>query len=184
MSQGPHDGYYTDLLNSNPQQYPSPPNPSNPSTPSSQNLNSSSQPIIDAKCEAAYEAKIKKELGFLECRELEFLMIDLESLPPQKAAYIRRKQEEIMKKNIKTLNLSFRVILPPLPFGSAATFANIMCCQPLPPPLSPPSAKLMIMALEEYGYQSRRGIRVPNKWRPSYSGDIIFFKSYEDFGDE
>ncbi|GJX07271.1 reverse transcriptase domain-containing protein [Tanacetum coccineum] len=34
-----------------------------------------------------------------------------------------------------------------------------MCRQPLPPPLSPPSAKLMIMALEEYGYQSRRGIR-------------------------
>ncbi|GJZ13129.1 hypothetical protein Tco_0548359 [Tanacetum coccineum] len=25
-----------------------------------------------------------------------------------------------------------------------------MCCQPLPPSLSPPSAKLMIMALEEY----------------------------------
>ncbi|GKB99544.1 hypothetical protein Tco_0985681 [Tanacetum coccineum] len=44
-----------------------------------------------------------------------------------------------------------------------------MCCQPLPPPLSPPSAKLMIMALEEYGYQSRRGIRVPKKWRSSYS---------------
>ncbi|GJR38026.1 hypothetical protein Tco_1213710 [Tanacetum coccineum] len=37
-----------------------------------------------------------------------------------------------------------------------------MCRQPLPPPLSPPSAKLMIMALEEYGYQSRRGIRVSN----------------------
>ncbi|GJX31514.1 hypothetical protein Tco_0241369 [Tanacetum coccineum] len=34
-----------------------------------------------------------------------------------------------------------------------------MCRQSLPPPLSPPSAKLMIMALEEYGYQSRRGIR-------------------------
>ncbi|GKC20471.1 hypothetical protein Tco_1022621 [Tanacetum coccineum] len=33
-----------------------------------------------------------------------------------------------------------------------------MCCQPLPSPLSSPSAKLMIMALEEYGYQSRRGI--------------------------
>ncbi|GKG42144.1 hypothetical protein Tco_0476442, partial [Tanacetum coccineum] len=30
-----------------------------------------------------------------------------------------------------------------------------MCRQPLPPPLSPPSAKLMIMALEEYEYQSR-----------------------------
>ncbi|GJY40458.1 hypothetical protein Tco_0427728 [Tanacetum coccineum] len=35
-----------------------------------------------------------------------------------------------------------------------------MCRQPLPPPLSSPSAKLMIMALEEYGYQSRRGIRI------------------------
>ncbi|GJY75465.1 hypothetical protein Tco_0480581 [Tanacetum coccineum] len=34
-----------------------------------------------------------------------------------------------------------------------------MCRQPLPPPLSPPSAMLMIMALEEYEYQSRRGIR-------------------------
>ncbi|GKA36918.1 alpha/beta hydrolase fold-1 [Tanacetum coccineum] len=69
-------------------------------------------------------------------------------------------------------------------FSSAATFANIMCCQPLPPPLSPPSAKLMIMALEEYGYQSRRGIRVPKKWRSSYSGDVILKKSDEGFGDE
>ncbi|GKF83891.1 hypothetical protein Tco_0248789 [Tanacetum coccineum] len=34
-----------------------------------------------------------------------------------------------------------------------------MCRQPLPPPLSPLSSKLMIMALEEY-YQSRRGIRM------------------------
>ncbi|GJU95378.1 hypothetical protein Tco_1320134 [Tanacetum coccineum] len=34
-----------------------------------------------------------------------------------------------------------------------------MCRQPLPSTLSPPSAKLMIMALEEYGNQSRRGIR-------------------------
>ncbi|GKD03132.1 hypothetical protein Tco_1178106, partial [Tanacetum coccineum] len=39
-----------------------------------------------------------------------------------------------------------------------------MCSQPLPPSLSPSSAKLMIMALEEYGYQSRRGIRVSKKW--------------------
>ncbi|GJZ16887.1 hypothetical protein Tco_0553010 [Tanacetum coccineum] len=59
-----------------------------------------------------------------------------------------------------------------------------MCCQPLPPPLSPPSAKLMIMALEEYGYQSRRGIRVLKKLRSSYSGDAIFFKGDEGFGDE
>ncbi|GJU16454.1 hypothetical protein Tco_1144420 [Tanacetum coccineum] len=45
-----------------------------------------------------------------------------------------------------------------------------MCHQPLSSSLSPSSAKLMIMALEEYGYQSRRGMRVPNKWRSSYSG--------------
>ncbi|GJV47654.1 hypothetical protein Tco_1437866 [Tanacetum coccineum] len=32
--------------------------------------------------------------------------------------------------------------------------------QPLLPPLSPLSAKLMIMALEEYGHQSKRGIRL------------------------
>ncbi|GJU83580.1 hypothetical protein Tco_0880069 [Tanacetum coccineum] len=51
-----------------------------------------------------------------------------------------------------------------------------MCRQPLPPPLSSPSAKLMIIALEEYGYQIRRGIRVPKKWRSSYSRDVIFFK--------
>nr|GEX79516.1 hypothetical protein [Tanacetum cinerariifolium] len=52
--------------------------------------------------------------------------------------------------------------LPPaLPYFSLFT----ICYQPLllPPPLSPPSVKLMIMALEEYGYQSRRGIRAPKK---------------------
>nr|GEX57542.1 hypothetical protein [Tanacetum cinerariifolium] len=53
--------------------------------------------------------------------------------------------------------------LPPLPFSSVATFTNIMCRQSLPLPLSPSSVKLMIMALEEYGYQSRKGIRVPKK---------------------
>nr|GEW82553.1 RNA-directed DNA polymerase, eukaryota [Tanacetum cinerariifolium] len=47
--------------------------------------------------------------------------------------------------------------------------------KPLPPPLSPPSAKLMIVALEEYGHQSRRGAHVPNKWRSSYSG-IEFYE--------
>ncbi|GJR08500.1 hypothetical protein Tco_0791152 [Tanacetum coccineum] len=58
------------------------------------------------KCEVAevaYEAKRKKELGLLECRELEFLMIDHSSLPPEKAAYIQRKQAEIMKKISKRL---------------------------------------------------------------------------------
>ncbi|GJU61240.1 stress regulated protein [Tanacetum coccineum] len=35
-----------------------------------------------------------------------------------------------------------------------------MCRQPPSSPLSPPSAKLMIIALKKYGYQSRREIRV------------------------
>ncbi|GJR02158.1 hypothetical protein Tco_0525142 [Tanacetum coccineum] len=51
-----------------------------------------------------------------------------------------------------------------------------MCRQPLPLPLSSSSAKLTIMALKEYGYQNRRGIRAPKKLRSSYSGDVIFFK--------
>nr|GEV04086.1 zinc knuckle CX2CX4HX4C [Tanacetum cinerariifolium] len=72
------------------------------------------------------------------------------------------------------------LILPPLPFSFAATFANILCRQPLPSPLSLPCAKLIIMALEEYEYQSRKEIRVSKKWRSSYSGDVIFFKK----GDE
>ncbi|GKA40836.1 hypothetical protein Tco_0733429 [Tanacetum coccineum] len=53
------------------------------------------------KCEAAeaaYEAKRKKELRLLECRELEFLMIDPSSLPPEKRAIIERKQVEIIRK--------------------------------------------------------------------------------------
>ncbi|GKB93768.1 hypothetical protein Tco_0979905 [Tanacetum coccineum] len=53
------------------------------------------------KCDAAeeaYEAKREKELGILQCRELEFLMIDPSSLPPAKRAIIERKQAEIMRK--------------------------------------------------------------------------------------
>ncbi|GKB34913.1 hypothetical protein Tco_0879855, partial [Tanacetum coccineum] len=53
------------------------------------------------KCEAAsdaYKAERQKELGLLECRELEFLMIGTSTLPPEKADYIERKQAEIMKK--------------------------------------------------------------------------------------
>ncbi|GJU46272.1 hypothetical protein Tco_1203538 [Tanacetum coccineum] len=53
------------------------------------------------KCEAAdiaYEAKRKKELGMLEGRELEFLMIDPSLLPLEKRAIIERKQAEIMRK--------------------------------------------------------------------------------------
>ncbi|GJR71724.1 hypothetical protein Tco_0084089 [Tanacetum coccineum] len=36
----------------------------------------------------AYEAKKEKELAYMECKELEFLMIDPESLPEPKASII------------------------------------------------------------------------------------------------
>ncbi|GKE05742.1 hypothetical protein Tco_1397760, partial [Tanacetum coccineum] len=53
------------------------------------------------KCEAAeaaYEAKRNKELWMLECRELEFLMIDPSSLTPEKRVIIESKQAETMRK--------------------------------------------------------------------------------------
>ncbi|GJX44805.1 hypothetical protein Tco_0261481 [Tanacetum coccineum] len=46
-----------------------------------------------------------------------------------------------------------------------------MCYQPLLSPLSPPFAKLLIMALEEYGYQSRSGIRGKPLTKIDSSGD-------------
>nr|GEU30046.1 putative transposase (putative), gypsy type [Tanacetum cinerariifolium] len=53
------------------------------------------------KCEAAdkaYHAKREKEQGMMQCRELEFLMIDPSSLPPAKRAIIEMKEAEIMRK--------------------------------------------------------------------------------------
>ncbi|GJX06482.1 hypothetical protein Tco_0194414 [Tanacetum coccineum] len=53
------------------------------------------------KCDAAekaYEAKREKELAIMQCKELEFLMIDPSSLPPAKRAIIERKQVEMMRK--------------------------------------------------------------------------------------
>nr|GEY05678.1 hypothetical protein [Tanacetum cinerariifolium] len=53
------------------------------------------------KCEAAeraYEAKREKELAMMQCRELEFLMLDPLSLPPAKRAIIEKKQANIMRK--------------------------------------------------------------------------------------
>ncbi|GJW53280.1 hypothetical protein Tco_0097365 [Tanacetum coccineum] len=52
------------------------------------------------KCDvvsAAYEAKRIRELGMLECRESEFLMLDPSTLPLEKRAIIERKQAEIMR---------------------------------------------------------------------------------------
>ncbi|GKC03153.1 hypothetical protein Tco_0994763, partial [Tanacetum coccineum] len=53
------------------------------------------------KCDAAekaYEAKREKELAIMQCKELEFLMIDPSSLPPAKRVIIEMKQAEIMLK--------------------------------------------------------------------------------------
>ncbi|GJW86377.1 glutathione S-transferase T3-like protein [Tanacetum coccineum] len=60
------------------------------------------------KCDAAeraYEAKrekelaiMKKELAIMQCKELEFLMLDTSSLPPAKRAIIEKKQAEIIEK--------------------------------------------------------------------------------------
>nr|GEW77411.1 hypothetical protein [Tanacetum cinerariifolium] len=53
------------------------------------------------KCDAAkraYKAKRDKELVMMQCRELEFLMLDPLTLPPEKRAIIEKKQAEIMKK--------------------------------------------------------------------------------------
>ncbi|GJT80237.1 hypothetical protein Tco_1054579 [Tanacetum coccineum] len=48
--------------------------------------------------------------------------------------------------------------------------------------------KIVTIVLEDVAshdlYQSRRGIRVPKKWRSSYSIDVIFFNGDEGFGDE
>ncbi|GJY81092.1 hypothetical protein Tco_0493843 [Tanacetum coccineum] len=46
----------------------------------------------------AYEAKKAKELAYMECKELEFLLIDAEGLLERKATIVRKKQEAIMAK--------------------------------------------------------------------------------------
>ncbi|GKD26448.1 hypothetical protein Tco_1232662 [Tanacetum coccineum] len=53
------------------------------------------------KCDAAekaYEAKKEKELAIMQCKELEFLIIDLSALLAAKRAIIERKQAEITRK--------------------------------------------------------------------------------------
>lgn len=48
---------------------------------------------------AAYEVKRQKEMGYLEMEELKFLILDPDQTTPAKAAFIRKKQKEIMKKH-------------------------------------------------------------------------------------
>ncbi|GJS21066.1 DWNN domain-containing protein [Tanacetum coccineum] len=50
-----------------------------------------------------------------------------------------------------------------------------MCRQQLPPPLSPPSAKLMIMALEEYGEDSMTSIA---------EDKLLYGTDFDDFGED
>ncbi|GJZ48719.1 hypothetical protein Tco_0602551 [Tanacetum coccineum] len=53
------------------------------------------------KCDAAergYEAKREKELAMMQCRELEFLMLDPSSFSLAKRVIIEKKQAEIMRK--------------------------------------------------------------------------------------
>ncbi|GJU48484.1 hypothetical protein Tco_1218039 [Tanacetum coccineum] len=59
--------------------------------------------------ESAYEAKKAKELAYIECKELEFLMIDLDTLAEPKATIIRKKQENIRVKAIK-FPLTFKFV--------------------------------------------------------------------------
>lgn len=47
---------------------------------------------------AAYEARRKKEMKILEMEEMKFLMIDPHQITPAKAAIIRKRQKQIMKK--------------------------------------------------------------------------------------
>ncbi|GKA41603.1 hypothetical protein Tco_0734263 [Tanacetum coccineum] len=48
--------------------------------------------------EYAYKAKKEKEMAYTECKELKFLMIDVDALSEPKASIIRKKQEKIMPK--------------------------------------------------------------------------------------
>ncbi|GKA16783.1 hypothetical protein Tco_0696620 [Tanacetum coccineum] len=74
----------------------------------SESLSSLVSPDYRRKCDAAekvYEAKrekelaiTKKELAIMQCKELEFLMLDPSSLPPAKRAIIEKKHAEIIKK--------------------------------------------------------------------------------------
>ncbi|GKE00509.1 abscisic aldehyde oxidase 3 [Tanacetum coccineum] len=48
--------------------------------------------------ESAYEAKKTKEVAIMECKELEFFLIDTDGLPERKTALIKKKQESILAK--------------------------------------------------------------------------------------
>ncbi|GKA72135.1 hypothetical protein Tco_0778351, partial [Tanacetum coccineum] len=47
---------------------------------------------------SAYEAKKAKEMAMIEFKEMEFLTIDVDSLPEPKASIIRSRQEKIIAK--------------------------------------------------------------------------------------
>ncbi|GKC60286.1 hypothetical protein Tco_1087884 [Tanacetum coccineum] len=73
MSQPPNEpGYFTHLLNSNPQQYSSSPNQSNPSTPGSQNSNSSSQPFPPFGTQMSPDQAYHSQLGYHQQQQYGF----------------------------------------------------------------------------------------------------------------
>ncbi|GKC02089.1 hypothetical protein Tco_0993699, partial [Tanacetum coccineum] len=70
MSQPPmKPGYFTRLLNSNPQRYSSSPNQSNPSTPSSQNSNCSSQPYPPFGTQMTPDQAYQQQLAYHQLQQ-------------------------------------------------------------------------------------------------------------------
>ncbi|GJX65072.1 reverse transcriptase domain-containing protein [Tanacetum coccineum] len=70
MSQPPmKHGYFTRLLNSNPQRYSSSPNQSNPSTPSSQNSNCSSQPYPPFGTQMTPDQAYQQQLAYHQLQQ-------------------------------------------------------------------------------------------------------------------
>ncbi|GJQ97996.1 hypothetical protein Tco_0009135, partial [Tanacetum coccineum] len=63
-----------------------------------------------------------------------------------------------------------------------------MVLEPLPQSLSSPCAKLMIMALKEYGYQNRRGIQIQKvyefkRFLDKHNDDDVIAVPHEDAED-
>nr|GFA35474.1 hypothetical protein [Tanacetum cinerariifolium] len=85
MSQPPNEpGYFTHLLNSNPQQYSSSLNQSNPSTSGSQNSNSSSQPFPPFGTQLSLGQGYQSQLAYHQQQPYDFQnFANPQNTPPQ-----------------------------------------------------------------------------------------------------
>nr|GEV38833.1 hypothetical protein [Tanacetum cinerariifolium] len=63
------------------------------------------------EAQSAYEANKAKELAYMKCKELEFLMIDADALAKPKATIIRKKQENIRVKDTNFDEMSYEHLL-------------------------------------------------------------------------